>query len=197
VFGSTTVDIHLEDAVDDELCITPPDQPAITVDHLPVAQLVTLMLNNQRIRQVVDGISGKLVLVIGCFSIERKAILDVVREELRQHSYLPVVLDFDVPASSVTETITALARLVRFIIVDLTDTANMPLEMAGVVASLPSLPVQPILEEGGSAPVWWDSWQGLPGVLALYQFLGLEDLAASFDARVIAPAEQRVKAPVL
>jgi uncharacterized protein YjbI with pentapeptide repeats len=197
VFRSTTVDVHLEDAVDEDLCITPRDQPAISVDHLAVAQLVELMLNNHRVRQVVDGITGKVVLVIGCFSAERESILDALREGLRQHSFLPVSLNFDAPAhDDVTETITSLARMARFIIVDLTDAENMPPEISGVVVSLPSLPVQPLLEEGSGAPAWWEAWRRLPGVLDLYTFSDLESLLASLSERVIAPAEHRVKAPV-
>jgi hypothetical protein len=137
------------------------------------------------------------VLVIGCFSAERKATLDVLREELRQHSYLPVVLNFDVPAhDDVTEMIATLARMARFIIVDLSDAENMPPEMAGVVTHLPALPVQPLLVEGDSAPPWWEAWQRLPGVLDLYTFSDLESLTASLNERVIAPAEHRVKATV-
>jgi uncharacterized protein YjbI with pentapeptide repeats len=197
VFGSTMVDVHLEDVIDEELCITPRDQPAITVDHLAVAQFIALMLNNQRVREVVDGITGKIVLVIGGFSVDRKALLDVIRDELRQHGYMPVVLDFDVPAhDDMTEMIGTLARMARFIVIDLTDAENMPPEMAGVVASFPSLPVQPLLEEGGGAPAWWEAWRRLPGILDLYMFSDLDGLAASLHECVIAPAEHRVKAPV-
>jgi uncharacterized protein YjbI with pentapeptide repeats len=197
MFGSTIVGVHLDDTVDEELCITPRDQPAITVDHLAVAQFIALMLNNQRIRQVVDGITGRVVLVIGCFSVDRKAVLDVVREELRQQHYLPVVLDFDVLAhEDVTETIATLARMARFIIVDLTDAENLASQMAGVVTRLPPLPVQPLLEEGGGTPAWWEAWRNLTAVLDLYTFSDLDGLAASVNECVIAPAEHRVKMPV-
>ena len=59
--------------------------------------------------------------------------------------------------------------------------------------NLPSLPVQPLLEEGGAAPAWWEAWRKLPGVLDLYTFSDLEGLTTSLNERVIAPAEQRVK----
>src|SRR3712207_7715106 len=48
---------------------------------------------------------------------ERKAVLDAVREALRAHDYVPILFDFDIPADrDVTETVTLLARMARFII---------------------------------------------------------------------------------
>jgi hypothetical protein len=48
-----------------DLIITPSNEPAITVDNLKVAQFVYLLLNNAEIRDVIDTITAKAVLIFG------------------------------------------------------------------------------------------------------------------------------------
>ena len=65
---------------------------------------------------MIDTITSKAVLILGRFTDERKAVLDALREELRKRNYLPILFDFDAPARrNLTETITLLARMARFI----------------------------------------------------------------------------------
>ena len=86
-------------------------EPEITVDNLEVAQFIYLLLNNERIRHVIDTITSKAVLILGRFTPERKAVLDALREELRKRDYLPVLFDFDKPASKdLTETVSRSSR---------------------------------------------------------------------------------------
>lgn len=54
----------------------------ITVDNLEVAQFIYLLLNNEKIRQVIDTITSKVVLILGRFTDERKSVIDAIREEL-------------------------------------------------------------------------------------------------------------------
>jgi hypothetical protein len=82
------------------LIITPPHEPAVTVDDLEVAQFVYLLLHNEKIRRVIDTITSKVVLILGRFSLpERKQVLDALRDELRksERGYVPVVFDFERP----------------------------------------------------------------------------------------------------
>jgi len=87
-----------------------------------VAQFIYLLLNNEKIRSVIDSITSKVVVILGRFTPERKAILDAIRDELRKRDYLPALFDFEKPASKdLTGTISTLANMARFIIADLTD----------------------------------------------------------------------------
>jgi hypothetical protein len=46
------------------LIITDRDQPVITVDNIKVAQFIYLLLDNKEIRDVIDTIGRKLVLIL-------------------------------------------------------------------------------------------------------------------------------------
>jgi hypothetical protein len=123
-------------ATQQNLVITPEGEPEITVDNIEVAQFVYLLLYNQKIR-AIDAITSKAVLILGRFTHERKAVLDALRHELRKRDYLPILFDFDVPATrDITETVTLLARMSRFIIADLTDPSSIPKELEAVVPQL-------------------------------------------------------------
>lgn len=100
VYGISAWDLKLDGTNQNNLIIRPPrGEPEITVDNLEVAQFIYLLLNNERIRHVIDTITSKVVLILGRFTDERKAVLDALREELRQRDYTPVLFDFDKPAS--------------------------------------------------------------------------------------------------
>jgi hypothetical protein len=49
-----------------------------------------------------------------------------LREELRQRNYLPILFDFSVPATrDITETVSLLARMARFVVADITDARSI------------------------------------------------------------------------
>jgi hypothetical protein len=99
VYGISAWNLKLDGAKQENLIITPPDEPEITTDNLEVAQFIYLLLDNEKIRDVIDTITSKVVLILGRFTDERKVVLDALREELRKRNYMPVVFDFDKPAS--------------------------------------------------------------------------------------------------
>jgi hypothetical protein len=172
------------------LVITQANEPEITVDNIEVAQFIYLMLNNQKVRDVIDTITSKAVLILGRFTDEHKAVLDALREELRKRNYLPILFDFSVPATrDITETVSLLAR---FIIADLTDPSSIPKELEAVPDL--AVPVQPLLE-GSSRPyaMFRDYWK-YDWVLPVYRYEGIEPLLATLAEKVIAPAEGKVKA---
>jgi uncharacterized protein YjbI with pentapeptide repeats len=194
VYGASAWDLKLERTKQQSLIITPKGEPEITVDNIEVAQFVYLLLHNQKIRDVIDTITSKAVLILGRFTAERKAVLDALREELRKRDYLPILFDFAVPATrDITETVSLLARMARFIIADLTDPSSIPKELEAIVPSL-AVPVQPLLE-GSSRPyaMFKDYWK-YEWVLPVYRYEGLEPLLATLAEKVIAPAEGKVKA---
>jgi len=136
IYGISVWNVDLEGATQDSLVITNFGEPTITVDNLKIAQFIYLLLNNKEIRDVIDTIAKKAVLILGRFTPERKAVLDVLREALRTHGYVPILFDFDKPSSQdLTETVSTLAHLSRFIIVDLTDPSSAPYEVGTIAVT--------------------------------------------------------------
>jgi hypothetical protein len=194
IYGISAWNLKLEGTKQQNLIITKQVEPEITVDDIEVAQFIYLMLHNQKIRKVIDTITSKSVLILGRFSVERKAVLDALREELRKRDYLPILFDFEVPATrDITETVSLLARMARFIIADLTDPSSIPKELEAIVPGL-AVPVQPLLE-GASRPyaMFKDYWK-YDWVLPPHRYEGLDTLLTSIAENVIAPAEGKVKA---
>src|SRR5207245_5070842 len=117
IYGIAAWDVKLQEARQLNLIITPDTQPTITVDSLEVAQFIHLLLNNKKIRDVIDTITSKVVLILGRFTPKRKLVLDAIREELRKQNYSPILFDFEKPSSrDFTETVITLAHLSLFII---------------------------------------------------------------------------------
>jgi len=194
VYGISAWNVKLEGAIQSNLVITPPEESPIQVDNLEVAQFIYLLLNNQKIRSVIDTVTSKVVLVLGRFTPDRKVVLEAIREELRKRDYLPVLFDFEKPASKdLTGTITTLANMARFIIADLTDPSSVPHELAMVVPGT-VVPVQTIIWTGQREYAMFpDLMTRYHWVLEPHQYESRELLIAELSERVIAPAEAKAK----
>lgn len=150
VCGISAWDLKLDGAKQENLIVTNSgvDDPEITVDNIEVAQFMYLLLDNKRVRHVIDTITSKVVRILGRITPERKVVLDALKEELRQRDYLPVLFDFDKPASrNLTGTVQTLTKMARFIIADVTDASSVPHELATIAPTTP-VAVQPVLLKG-------------------------------------------------
>ena len=149
LYGISSWDLDLKNSVQKNLIITPDDMPNVTVDNIELAQFLYLMINNQRLRDVINTITSKVVLILGNFSPERKAILDEVREILKTQDVIPVIFDFEKPTTrNLTETVMTLASMSRYVIADLSSPRSIPHELANIARQLPSIRFYPIILEG-------------------------------------------------
>lgn len=152
VYGVSAWAIVGTPADETELVCTAHGQAVVTVDRLVVAQFIHLLLTSERIRDIIESVSSKLVLILGRFTRERKFVLDGLREGLRKQGFTPVVFDFTPPATrDVSETVSILAHLARIVIADLTDPRSVPHELEAIVPRLPSVTFVPLLAEGDRA----------------------------------------------
>lgn len=192
IYGISAWGLDLNNAIQRNLVITSPYEPAITVDNLEVAQFIYLLLHNERIRHVIDTITSKVVLILGRFTPERKAVLDAIREELRKRDYVPILFDFEKPDNrDFTETVSTLARMSRFIIADITDPNSIPLELQAIIPDL-AVPVQPLLaEESSEFSMFRDLRRKYNWVLPVHIYKDLDNLLLSLNEKVIAPAEEK------
>jgi uncharacterized protein YjbI with pentapeptide repeats len=148
IFGTSAWRVKLEGTKQQNLVITAPDEPSVTVDNIEVAQFIYLLLHNEKIRDVIDTIGKKGVLLLGRFTEGRIEILERLREKLRSLGFVPMVFNFDKPdTKDFTETVRLLANLSRFVIVDITNPRSTPLELASTVPDY-MVPFVPILQEG-------------------------------------------------
>lgn len=193
IYGISVWDLKGKPKEQKDLIITPQDQPEVTVDNIKVAQFIYLLLENEEIRDVIDTLTSKSVLILGRFSAERKKILDNMKDSLRAKGYLPILFDFEKPASrDLTETIKTLASLSKFIIADITDAKSIPQELSEIVKDFPSIPVQPLILESQQEYAMFERFRRYPWVLDVYQYPSSDVLLANLENAVIAPAERKV-----
>lgn len=193
VYGCSAWNVQLDGAVQTNLRISRWDEPSITVDNLEVAQFLYLMLYNQKIRDVIDTLTSKVVLILGRFTPERKAVLDALREALRQRNYVPVLFDFEGPEShDFTETVTLLARMARFIIADLTEPASIPQELQAIVPDV-MVPVQPVIAEGAKPFSMFADHCKYHWMLPIYRYASPDALLAALHELIIVPAEAKAR----
>jgi hypothetical protein len=194
IYGVSAWGLKLSDdqASQRNLIITRENESEITVDNIEIAQFIYLLLNNQKIRDVIDTITSKVVLILGRFTDERKAVLDALRDELRKRNYLPILFDFDKPASRTTdETITLLARMARFVIADISDAKSVLQELRAIVPELPSVPVQPVIIASQAEPGMFDFHQKFSSFLPVHPYKTSAQLLTELSDRVIEPAEAK------
>jgi uncharacterized protein YjbI with pentapeptide repeats len=193
VYGTSVWNVDLKETIQKDLVITPWKETAITVDNLEVAQFISLLLNNKKIRDVIDAITSKIVLILGRFTSERKAILDAIKEELHHRNYSPVLLDFEKPGDFdlLPETLSTLAHMSRFVIADLTDHgASLSVQLECIVPDLPSLPIVPLLQAAGRDVIFQD-WMHYPWVLETIRYDTDAHLIEMLGEQIIGLAETK------
>jgi uncharacterized protein YjbI with pentapeptide repeats len=193
IYGIAAWDVKLtSDTRQENLIITPYDEPVIMVDNLKVAQFVYLLLNNEEIRDVIDTITSKAVLILGRFSDDRKTILNALRDALRNKGFLPIVFDFERPKGrDFTETIMTLAGMSCFVIADITKPKSAPLELQAAVPNY-MVPFVPILQDGEPAfSMFLNLQTKYHWVLDVLRYNSSDTLIEVLDEAVINPALEK------
>jgi Pentapeptide repeats (8 copies) len=196
VYGISAWDVKLAGTQQSDLVITEYGSD-IRVDNLEVAQFTYLLLHNEKIREVIDTIGKKGVLILGRFAGERKAVLDALRTALRHRGFLPMVFDFEKPTQrDFTETIMTLAGMSLFVIADITNPRSTPLELQATVPDY-MIPFVPIIAEGESPfAMFIDLQHKYDWVLETLIYDSVDHLLEGLDAAVITQALQKHEALV-
>ena len=194
IYGVAIWGINLQGAKQENIIITAPGEPEITVDGIEVAQFIYLLLNNQKISNAIDTITSKAALILGRFTKKRKAVLDALRDELRKHNYVPILFDFDKPTSKdLTGTVTTLANMARFIIADQTDPNSLPHELATILTTT-IVPVKPILlNSKREYAMFIDLQRRFHWVLPTHRYDSQKQLIADLVQYVIQPAAEKAE----
>lgn len=167
VYGVSIWNLDTTDAQQHSVIITRREEPAVTVDDLDVAQFLYLVLTNANVRRVLDTVTSKVVLILGRFSAQRMKVLDEIRSILRARNYVPVLFDFEPLATrDLTETVSTIAHMARFVLADITDSRSVPQELQRIVPDLPSVPVQPILLSSQQPYAMFEHFRRYPWVFS-------------------------------
>ena len=194
IYGISAWDLKLSKQTRmNDLVITKRDKPKVMVDNLEVAQFVYLLLNNDKIRDIIDTIGEKGVLILGRFTEERKSVLDGIRDRLRELGFVPMMFDFERPVQrDFTETIKTLAGLSRFIIADITNPKSSPLELQ---ATMPDymIPFVPIIQEDEEPFAMFRDLKQKYGewVLDVLEYDTASSLLQVLDKAVVRPALEK------
>jgi Pentapeptide repeats (8 copies) len=193
-YGASVWNVTLVGTVQHNLVITKEGEPVVTVDDLEVGQFIYLILNNTKIRNVIDTITSKGVLILGRFSDpQRKSVLDGLREGLRNFDLLPIVFDFDRPSDKdYTETVQTLAGMSMFVIADLTSPKSTPLELEATVKQfkIPYIPIIDISVDPRPFAMLVDSQKSFHWVLPTLKYESKQDLldGENLKTYIIEPA---------
>lgn len=172
VYGIAAWDVRVDAKTrQNDLVITPAEQASISVDSVDVAQFIYLLVNNRKIREVIDGVTSKVVLILGRFTASRMRILEGIKRALRTMGFTPVLFDWETPASKdVTGTVETIARMARFILADLTDPRSIPHELATIVPFLRTTPVVLLRESGADGYTMADDLLAYPWVREVMEY---------------------------
>lgn len=196
VYGISAWDLDTDSTtVQRDLVLTPSaralgrtDGEGVFVDDLEVAQFIYLMLNNAKIRNVMNTVGNKGVLILGRFSPDRKPVLDALRSSLRRMKYVPMMFDFEnTKDRTFTETIKTLAGLSRFIVADVTNPRSAPLELQAIVPDY-MVPLVPILQEGEEPFSMLADLQRYGWVMPVKTYRSIEHLLENLDSKIVRPA---------
>ena len=180
VYGVSVWSVELDGSIQKDLNIIRSDFPSLTVDSLEIAQFVSLLLNNKKVRSVIDSITTKVVLILGRFTPERKSVLDAVRESLRDEGFISIIFDFEKPTTrDLTETVSLIAHMARFVIADLTLARSIPQELSHIIPNLPNVPVFPLfcVKAGENEPYgMFEHFKKYPWVQPTIKYLTAKEL---------------------
>jgi hypothetical protein len=194
IYGISAWNIQIEGAKQDSLIITPEDEPTIKVDNLEVAQFIYLLLNHKKLRNVLNAVTERGVLILGRFGGDGLGVLQAIAARLREENYLPIIFDFERPQDrNYTETVKTLAGLARFVIADLSG-PSVPQELYATVPHF-KIPFVPIIEASRkpysmAVDILEYPWVVRPPVT----FATIEELLEQLPTKVIAPAEEKYQA---
>jgi hypothetical protein len=193
VYGVSAWQLKLNGAKQQNLICTDAGEPTLTVDNIEVAQFVYLLLHNEKIRDVIDTIGKKGVLLLGRFTEGRMVVLERLRDKLRDLGFVPMVFNFDKPETKdFSETVRLLCNLSHFVIVDITNPRSAPLELQATVPDY-MVPFVPILQQGEQPfAMFVDLQNKYDWVLQpIVGYPSVERLIEVLEDKVVRPAEAK------
>ncbi len=106
------------------------------VDDIELAQFVYYLSNHKRLRDALNILNDKGVLLLGRFRDGGLERLYSMRECLQGKGYMAMIFDFARPDNlSLTETVVTMAGLSKFVVVDLSG-SSVPAELQAILSQI-------------------------------------------------------------
>ncbi|UOY00188.1 pentapeptide repeat-containing protein [Blastococcus sp. PRF04-17] len=191
VYGASTWAVTTDESTEQDLVVVRNRRTApLRTNDLHTAQLLALMLDGSGVRQVLDTVTSKLVLLLGSFAPAEKSVLDALRADLQRLGYVAVLFDFERPsARDYAETVVVLAGLSRFVVADFTNAKEVRSEILDVRRQYRFVPVVPIARSGIELPLTLINSLTLEDIDLLVRYDDVDDLLQKLPADVVVPAE--------
>ena len=108
----------------------------LMVDDIELAQFVYYLTDHKRMRDVLNVMNARGVLILGAFRNGGWQRLDAIRARLAHRGYMAMIFDFARPDSmSLTETVVTMAGLAKFMVVDVGG-PSVPHELLSILTQL-------------------------------------------------------------
>jgi hypothetical protein len=190
VYGIAAWNLDLENATQFDLVITPQNEPEITVDQIEIAQFVYLLVNNERIRDAIDTLGKKCVLLLGRFRGPGWDVLQILKSALRARGFVPMLFTFGPEErKSRLDTVETLALLSRVVVADITDPRAVIGELARIEKHMARVPVEIVIKESEKPDAMLDGV--LSAGAALHRFRDVTNLVDLLDTAILPSAEER------
>lgn len=111
-------------------------QIPMMVDDIELAQFVYYLSDHKKMRQTLNILNDRGVLLLGRFQEGGLARLDGIRQWFQERGFTPMMFDFARPDNlSLTETVVTMAGLSKFILVDLSG-PSVPAELQAILSQI-------------------------------------------------------------
>lgn len=188
VYGISAWNVQLKDATQLNLVITAEGEPTIQVDSLEIAQFIYLLLEHKKLRDVLDAVMKRGVLLLGRFRDGGLELLQAIASTLRDMKYLPIIFDFDRPTNrNLTETIMTLVGLSRFVIADLSG-PSVANELRSTIPHF-KVPFVPIIEDSYHIYSMFVDFQENDWVMPLIRYTDKNHLIELLPSKIVESAE--------
>jgi len=108
----------------------------LMVDDIELAQFVYYLSNHKKMRDTINVLNHRGVLLLGQFREGGLERLYKLRQWLQERGYMPMIFDFTRPDSlSTNETIVTMAGLSKFVLADLAG-PSVPAELTEIFSSI-------------------------------------------------------------
>jgi uncharacterized protein YjbI with pentapeptide repeats len=108
----------------------------MTVDDIQLAQFIYYLSNHKRMREALNILNEKGVLLLGRFKDGGLERLYSMRGWFQEKGYMAMIFDFARPDNlSLTETVVTMAGLSKFVVVDLSG-SSVPAELQAILGQI-------------------------------------------------------------